>query len=988
MKGLSWAGMSLALLLAGASARADGGFVSEDAARRMVLPEGFQAQVFASEPAIRQPVAACFDERGRLWVIEYLQYPVPAGLKPVTVDQYLRTEYDRIPDPPPRGPRGADRIKILEDTDGDGRADKVTVFVEGLNLASAIAVGHGGVYVGQAPYLLFYPDADRDDRPDRDPDVLLTGFGLQDAHATLNSLAWGPDGWLYGAQGSTVTARIQGIEFQQGIWRFHPRSHRFELFAEGGGNTWGLDFDRAGHAFGSSNGGFITFHMEQGGNYWKGFAKHGPLHNPRTYGYFDSVPYEGERRGGHVTPGGIIYKGDSFPEPFRGTFIGGNLLSNAVYWHELSPSGSSFRGRHGGTLIDARDPWFRPIDLLTGPEGALYVVDWYDRRASHLDPRDNWDKTNGRIYRITYGEPPRLPPFDLAQRNSDELVDLRERENDWWPDMARRLLAERRDPRVVPRLSGLLAADRDEPRALRDLWALNASGGLDDAMALGLLDHPVAGVRRWTVRLLGDEARDTPELRSKLIERATNEPDPATRVQLAASCQRWSAPMALAILERLLSHDEDAADPHAPLMLWWAIERQMRSDRRATLALFLRPEAQSRPLVGGVLLERAARALAAGGSTAEWEDAAQLLGASPAPATAARVVAGLEKGLEGRRLVEVPEGFRAVLSRLREKDPEEPVALRLAYRLGDSDARQRVSDQVRDAARPVIERLALVEMIGQVPSHEGEQALQALLDRKDEAPAMLSAAITALAATNRPELADALLSRYPQWPVELRRRVVDVLASRKVTAQRLLTAIESGLVPAKEVQPAQALQVVQLQDETLNRRLEVAWGRVPVANSEAKRQRIAEVRGMLPEGDKGSPARGRATFQKHCGGCHRLFGEGDAIGPDLTGTERGNLEFLLASVVDPSALVRKEFEAQTLALSDGRVLTGLVLEENAAALTLIDGQRQKTLVPTAEIEQRRPASLSLMPDGLLDPLPENEIRDLFRYLQSNGPPAP
>ena len=297
---------SLAFVLLVARLARGGGYTPEEARDRMVVPPGFHVEIVASEPMIRQPVTASFDERGRLWVIEYLQYPNPAGLKPVTVDQYLRTEYDRVPDPPPKGPRGADRIKVLEDTDGDGRMDKATVFVEGLNLASGLAVGHGGVFVGQAPYLLFYPDKDRDDRPDGDPEVLLTGFGLQDAHATVNSMAFGPDGWLYGAQGSTVTAKIRGVEFQQGIWRYHPRTKQFELFAEGGGNTWGLDWDQAGNAFGSSNGAFIAFHMAQGGYYWKGFAKHGPLHNPRTYGYLDAVAYDSPKKGGHVTPGGII----------------------------------------------------------------------------------------------------------------------------------------------------------------------------------------------------------------------------------------------------------------------------------------------------------------------------------------------------------------------------------------------------------------------------------------------------------------------------------------------------------------------------------------------------------------------------------------------------------------------------------------------------------------------------------------------------------
>ncbi len=516
---------TLAMLLLGlialaSPARSDeparpGGFSPAEAVKRMTVPEGFHIEIFASEPEIRQPVAATFDERGRMWVVEYLQYPTPNGLKPVSVDVYLRTEYDRVPEPPPHGPKGVDRIKILEDTDGDGKADKVKTFVEGLNLASAVAVGHGGVFIAQAPYLLFYPDRNKDDVPDGDPEVLLKGFGLQDAHAVVNSMMWGPDGWLYGAQGSTVTAKIRGYEFQQGIWRYHPITKEFELFAEGGGNTWGLDFDRLGRAFGSSNGHFIAFHMVQNGYYWKGFAKHGPLHNPRTYGYFNSIDYTGAKQGGHVTPGGIIYKGDAYPEEFDGAFLGGNLLANAVYWHLLEPKGSTVRGRFGGTLIDAHDFWFRPIDLLTGPDGCVYVVDWYDKRASHLDPRDNWDKTNGRIYRVVYGERRKVEPFDLSKWSSEDLIALRDRKNDWWPDMARRILAERRDASVLPKLRKLVEEDRDEELALRDLWALDVSGGVDAGYATGLLKHPVAGVRRWAIRLLGDHYWMSLEIRER-----------------------------------------------------------------------------------------------------------------------------------------------------------------------------------------------------------------------------------------------------------------------------------------------------------------------------------------------------------------------------------------------------------------------------------------------------------------------------------------
>ena len=312
---------------------------AEQSVAKMQAPDGFVIEVVAAEPLVRQPVAIEFDDRGRLWVIQYLQYPNPNGLKRVSVDRYSRTKYDRVPEPPPRGPRGDDRVTILEDTDGDGRMDSQHDFVDGLNLASGMAFGHGGVFVLNVPYLLFYPDRNRDDEPDSDPEVLLTGFGMEDAHSVANSLTFGPDGWLYGCQGSTVTANIRGVEFQQGVWRYHPVTREFELFCEGGGNSWGLDFDRTGLLLYSTNyGGHILLHGVQGGYFVKSFGKHGALHNSHTYGYFDHAPHQ-NFRGGHVTVGGVVYQGDTFPESFRGKYIAGDLLGHGVYWHSIIPSG-------------------------------------------------------------------------------------------------------------------------------------------------------------------------------------------------------------------------------------------------------------------------------------------------------------------------------------------------------------------------------------------------------------------------------------------------------------------------------------------------------------------------------------------------------------------------------------------------------------------------------------------------------------------------
>src|SRR3989441_9975754 len=454
-----------------------GGLGPQDSLKLMEAADGFEVSLVASEPEIRQPISITFDERGRMWVIQYLQYPTPAGLKPISVDNYLRTKYDRVPEPPPRGPKGADRITICElDRDGK-RAVKFKDFVNGLNLCSGLALGYGGAFVLQPPYLLFYPDKDRNDVPDGDPEVLLTGFGMEDAHAVANSLTWGPDGWLYGAQGSTVTAHIRGLEFQQGIWRYHPLSHEFELFAEGGGNTWGLDFDEHGNIIAGTNfGEQIGLHQVQGGYYVKGFSKHGPLHNPYTFGYFDHIPYTGFK-GGHVTCGGIIYQGGAFPERFNGAYIAGNLLANAIYWHVLERDGSSFKGHFGGELLTTDDIWFRPVDCAIGPDGAGYVADWYDKRATHVDSIDTWDRSNGRIYKIQAKATKTAPNFDLAKASSAELVHLLASPNDWFRRAARQLLAERRDAKVIPVLRKSIFEGKDSRLALQCLWALKVVGG-------------------------------------------------------------------------------------------------------------------------------------------------------------------------------------------------------------------------------------------------------------------------------------------------------------------------------------------------------------------------------------------------------------------------------------------------------------------------------------------------------------------------------
>ena len=434
---------------------------AEETLERFRVSPGVNIELVVSEPVIRQPLNMHFDERGRLWVVQYLQYPFPAGLKVVKYDRYLRAVFDKVPAPPPKHFKGADRITILEDTDGDGKFESHKDFLVGLNIATSVAVGRGGVWVLNPPYLLFYPDRNQDDVPDGDPEVHLSGFGLEDTHGLANSLRWGPDGWLYGAQGSTSTADIKGVKFLgQAIWRYHPITREFELFAEGGGNTWSVTFDRKGRLFsGTNKGGVRGLHYVQGGHYAKSWGKHGPLTNPFAFGFFEHMAHSGyqPRYSSTLT----IYEGGALHQ-YEGQIIAGMSLTNRVQASETIPDNSSFKTVDTEALIESEDRWFRPVDVKVGPDGAVYIADWCDIRLSHLSPIDNWDKDHGRIYRLKAERSDTIGTFDLSTLTSERLVDVLSHENKWFRDQALRLFGDRRDANIVPVLKELVETNQGQ----------------------------------------------------------------------------------------------------------------------------------------------------------------------------------------------------------------------------------------------------------------------------------------------------------------------------------------------------------------------------------------------------------------------------------------------------------------------------------------------------------------------------------------------
>ncbi|WP_010584222.1 PVC-type heme-binding CxxCH protein [Schlesneria paludicola] len=964
------------------------GLSPEEAASRMTVPDGFEVRAVASEPLVRQPVCIEFDDRGRLWVIQYLQYPNPEGLKRIQVDRYSRTKYDRVPEPPPHGPRGADRITILSDTNGDGRFDEGRDFINGLNLATGLAFGHGGVFVLNVPYLLFYPDRNRDDVPDSDPEVLLTGFGMEDAHSVANSLTWGPDGWLYGCQGSTVTANIRGIEFQQGVWRYHPQTREFELFCEGGGNSWGLDFDRVGQLYYSTNyGGHVLLHGVQGGYFVKSFAKHGALHNPFAYGYFDHAPHQ-NFRGGHVTVGGIIYQGDSFPDSFRGQYISGDLLGHGVYWHKITPRGSTVGTSHGGELLVSNDNWFAPTDVTMGPDGAVYVSDWHDARTAHPDPDADWDRSNGRIYRISAKGTPQLPSIDFAKLSTTELLKRLTHRNQWYVRRARMELTNRGEGHESLTTS---LASPDELVALESLWALNAIGGFNEHVAEGLLKSVHAAVRGWTVRLLGDTKSISAEMAHRLDKFAETEPSVQVRQQLAATTARFPAAQALPMINANINRDIDNDDPFIPLLWWWSIEHHSVSGRQEVMRRFLRPSLWKSRLGRETLLPRLIRRYTAEGTSEGLDCVAQLVKAAPDDASrdtlwqpillGCREIPRETGSAERQTMLREHELTKLVLARWQAR-PDDITLTQLALALGDRTPFERIVRETFDSKTETSARIILLGILADVAEPSLVEPLLTLIN-SDQPLLARQAALKTVARIEDPRVASALIAAYQSHASEgLKPQIRDALLGRKTSARAWLTAVDQGDIAAKETPQEQLQRIALFEDPAMDELIKKHWGQLGVNRGE----KLAEARRLSNDirASSGNLTVGQAVFKKHCATCHQLFGEGTKLGPDLTTANRKDRDFMLISLVDPSSAIRKEYTSFIVQTRDGRILTGLAISRDNSGITLVNAKSEKTMIAANDIDELRESPISLMPDDLYRQLKPQELRDLFSYLESNA----
>ncbi|HTN74276.1 MAG TPA: PVC-type heme-binding CxxCH protein [Pirellulaceae bacterium] len=550
------------------------------ALKKITVPEGFKVTLFAGEPDIRQPIAMTVDHRGRLWVAESYSYPTWAE-------------------------KGQDRLVVLEDTDNDGQFDKKKVFWNQGNYLSGFAIGHGGVWVCNAPNLLFIPDANGDDVPDGEPQVMLDGWSTKGIHNVFNALNFGPDGWLYGCNGITAPSLVgkpgtdekDRLSINCGVWRYHPTQHKFEVVAHGTTNPWGLDWNDQGQAFFTNCVTSHLWHLVPGAHYERMF---GQDYNEHAYSLMPAASKfmhwagsdwtkarggQGEHDklgGGHAHAGAMVYLGDNWPAKYRNSIFMCNIHGNRVNQNTLEREGSGYVAGRAPDFFFAHDDWFRGLELKCGADGGVFISDWCDTGECH--DYKGVHRSSGRIYKVIYGEAQPLPAFDLSQRSDAELVELQLHKNDFYVRHARRLLQERAvagklASDTADKLRAQLTSQSDVTRQLRALWALHAIGAADEKFLVEQTKHDNEHMRTWAIRLLREHAGALSRQNKLLVDLAREDKSAQVRLEVASALQKLPVAERWAIATALVAHAEDATDDNLPPMIWYGMEAAIPTDK-------------------------------------------------------------------------------------------------------------------------------------------------------------------------------------------------------------------------------------------------------------------------------------------------------------------------------------------------------------------------------------------------------------------------
>ena len=931
-----------------------------ESAAALKVPAGFRVEVIVGEPKVVQPIAYTIDDRGRLWIVECTNYPASPGV-------------------------AKDRILVLEDTKGTGTFDKQTVFWDKATFSSGIAVGFGGVWLGSPPNLLFIPIKDGDEpKPAGEPQVMLDGWKSNDTHETLNDFIWGPDGWLYGTHGifnrSLVgkpgTPDSERTLVEAAIWRFHPTRKVFERWSEGGSNQWGVDWNDHGEAFFEACVIPHMWHAIQGARYQRQAGTHPDVH---TYEDIKTIAWGRYEKAAYA--GAMVYLGGAFPAEWRDQFFFHDIHMNKLRCETMVPKGSGYRSEKKVDFGVSTDRWFRGLSPQYGPDGGVFINDWYDKVPCHQQ-KEFTDRSNGRMYKIVT-DAVKPVKVDLAKLSDAELVAHHLNANDWYVRHARRLLQERgANAATTAALEKILFENPDDTRQLRALWTLHAQGALTEATLLRTLEAKSAAVRGWAITCATEGGKPSSVLFERIVQLSQQDPSPVVRRRIASAAQRLPVADRWSWLEPLAEHAEDVADQNIPFLIWYALEPAVAADPARGLAL-----AQKTPFakLANFTARRLANAAVEPGSKGEQLEVLSQALLAADDKLRATLLNGIKDGLVGQVRLKEPATWPKVYATLA-KHPSNEVrssARQIAVTFGNASALDQLRATLLNSKAPVPERARVLANLAQIRDLE---SLPAILDLA-QAGVLRGPAIVALGQFDDPRIAPLLIQFIVDEDKGVRPLALNNLAGRAESSRALLAAIDAGKFSKAVLSAPLASKIRGFNDAKMNAWLEKNWGTVN-ASSAAKAKAIANYKKFLGTDAilRADVKRGRELFRASCGACHQLFGTGGEIGPHLTGGYT-DLEYLLQNIIDPNAVIGKDYQLVYVTLKDGSLQAGIISAENESTLTLkVPGAPAPVVIAKDQVKTRVLSPNSLMPEGLLNGLEEPDVRSLFLYLRQTSEP--
>jgi putative membrane-bound dehydrogenase-like protein len=930
-------------------------------AAALKVPAGFRVELIAGEPKLVQPIAYTIDDRGRLWVVENTNYPTSPG-------------------------QPKDRILVLEDTKGTGTFDKQTVFWDKATFTSGIAVGFGGVWLGSPPHLLFIPLKDGDaPAPAGEPQVLLDGWEMTDTHETLNDFIWGPDGWLYGTHGIYNRSLVgkpgcapeDRIVVDAAIWRFHPTRKVFERWSEGGSNQWGVDWNDHGEAFFEACVIPHMWHAIQGARYQR---QSGPHPDTHTYDDIKTIAWGRYEKAAYC--GAMIYLGGAFPDEWRDQFFFHDIHMNKLRCETMIPSGSGFRSERKLDFALSDDRWFRGLSPQYGPDGGVFINDWYDKVPCHQQ-KEYTDRSNGRIYKIVTDA---VKPVkqDIAKASDTELVVHHLNPNEWYVRHARRLLQERgANATTTTALEKILLENPDDTRQLRALWTLHAQGVLSEETLLRALSAKSEAVRGWAVTCASENGRPCETVFSRISEMARLDASAVVRRRIASAIQRLKISERWTWLEALSVRTEDVQDQNIPFLLWYALEPAAAAEPARALAL-VQKTAHTR-LVEFTSRRLTSAAVEPGAKDTPLEELCELLKRAT-PSLRPPLLAGMKAGLAGLTQLTEPNTWPGTYALLAQDSAAgvRRTARELAVLFGNADALNQLRGTLTSAQASVSERSEALTILAK----RHDEASQSIIrDLASQAGPLRKEALGALASYANTDVSAILLKLIPSLQADERSEALNTLLARPAGARALLNAIDAGQLKKDILSAPLARKIQGFKDAQLNDWIEKNWGKLNASNY-VKRGNIDHFKKFLDDDSvqRADLKRGRELFRASCGLCHQLFGTGGDIGPHLTGGYT-DLEYLLQNIIDPNAVIGKDYQLVYITLKDGSLQAGIIGAENATSLTLkVPGTPAPVVIAKDQIKSREVSPNSLMPEGLLNGLEEPDVRSLFLYLRQTAEP--